>query len=173
MLDPMLRHLADPPGRPDEQIAVLVRDFQEAPHDFFCEQELHAHFYRLGYDAYPTKYPTTDGNSVTAFRHQYETIWRYSSGDRFAQRRRGSGSTATFDFAILQPYFIEHSDYLTAMNKDEQRRAKVRLPQQIETFYGNSPVQVAIEVKMAVFRNALEVTEGDVNRLEDRMLTAC
>ncbi len=161
------------PGRPDEQIAALLRDFQKAPQDFFCQQELHAHFYSLGRHALSTRYPTTDGIPVNAFHCQYETIWRYASGDRFATRNRDHGSTAMFDFAVLQKYFIEHSDYLTAMNKDEQRRAKVRLPQQIETFYGFSPVQAAIEIKMAAFRNALEVTEGDINRLEDRMLTAC
>ena len=173
MPDPVLRHLAVTPGRPDEQIAALVRDFQEAPHDFSCEQELHAHFYSLGRNAYPTKYPTTDRNHVTAFRYQYATIWRYTSGDRFTQRQHNSGSTATFDFAVLQKHFIENSDYLTVMNKDEQRRAKIRPPQKLETYYGWSPVQAAIEIKMAAFLKAMEVTEGDINRLEDRMLTAC
>ncbi len=169
---PRLTKTADTFTRPDEPIAALVRDFQMTPFDYFCEQELHAHFFGQCRNAFP-EHRTHEGIYLKAFHCQYETIWRYTGGDRFAQRQRNSGSTATFDFAVLQPYFIEHSDYLTAMNKDEQRRTQVRLPQQIETYYGWSPVQAAIEIKMAAFRNALEITEGDVNRLEGRMLTAC
>ena len=164
---------SDIPRNPDEQIAALVRDFQEASHDFLCEKELHAHFHRLGRDAYPKKYQTLDEQAMSPFRHDYETLWRYHSGDRFADRHRNSGSTATFDFALLQPYFIEHADYLTVGNKNEQQREMIRSLRPIPIYLGCSPIQAAIEIKMAARRNAHDVTAGDANRLEDRMLAAC
>ena len=162
----------DTPGSPDKQIVALVRDFQQAPYDCIDEKELHAKFFSLCRDAFP-KYYTQDGQKVAAFRYQYETVWRYRQGDRFAQRHRNVGTTATFDFAILPGGFIRMFDYLTVANKDEQRRARLRCPPESEFLYTAWAVQCAIELKMASVHNALEATEGDVNRLEDRMLTAC
>ena len=49
--------LPQQPDPPEQQIAALVRDFQNTPHDFFCEHELHAHFYRLGRDRMPNEVP--------------------------------------------------------------------------------------------------------------------
>ena len=160
------------PGSPDKQIVALVRDFQQSPLECLHEKELHAKFFSLCRDAF-AEYYTQDGQKVGAFRYQYETIWRYKQGDRFAQRHRNVGTTATFDFAILRGGFIQLSPYLTAANKDEQRRARLRCPPESEVIFTSFAVQCAVELKMASVHNALEATEGDVNRLEDRMLTAC
>jgi hypothetical protein len=156
-------------GTPDEQIAALVSDFQHVPHDFFREEELHARFYSRGQKAFP-KYSTHDGHEVSVFRYRYDTIWRYRRGDRFAQRYRTTGTTDTFDFVILRRHFIQRSQHLGVLNRDESRRASLRCPHQEEPFYTCGPVQNAIELKMASLQYAAEVTEGDLNRLEDRML---
>jgi hypothetical protein len=169
---PQLLKQADTPASPDERIAALVRDFQLTPLDFFCEPDLHAHFFGQCRNAFP-EHRTHEGIYLKTFHCQYETFWRYPSGDRFAERRVDCGSTATFDFVVLRKEFIERSDYLIAINKNELQRKMVRRQPGAEAFDAYAPVQFAIEIKMATFRSAKEVTEGDINRLEDRMLTAC
>jgi len=156
-------------GTPDEQIGALVSDFQHVPHNFFREEELHARFYSRGHATFP-KYSTYDGQEVSTFRYRYDTIWRYRRGDRFAQRYRRAGTTDSFDFVILRRYFIQRSQHIAVLNRDESRRASLRCPHQEEPFYTCGPIQYAIELKMAPLRYDPEVTEGDLNRLEDRML---
>ena len=159
MTIPRVPRPKDTPGNPEAQIAELVRVFQENPYDFFCEPELHAKFYSLCRDKFPT-FPTPDGKRVAAFRCQYGTVWRYQAGDRFAERSRNRGSTSTFDFVVLRHSFIFRSTFLKILNKDEQTRSELRPPLELEPRYKSEPVQHAIELKLAAIAGTLEVSEG-------------
>ena len=160
------------PGNPEAQIAEIVRIFQETPYDFFSEPELHARFYSLCRDKFPT-FKTSDGKSVAAFRCQYETVWRYQRGDRFSDRYHDRGTVSTFDFVVLRRGFILYSTYLTVLNKTEPLRTEFRTPPGKDQFYTSLPTQQAIELKLAHVQDKLEISEGQINRLEDRLLAAC
>ena len=173
MVRPGAIHPKETPGSPDEPIVALVRDFQRSPLACHHEKELHAYFYSLCREAFTSVYASRDQQRVSAFHYQYETIWRYRRDDRFSQRYRNVGTTATFDFAVLRGGIIQRLPFLTVVNKTELARAELRCPPEIESRYTSAIVQCAIELKMVDVHDALETTEADVNRLEDRMLAAC
>jgi hypothetical protein len=160
------------PGSPDEPIAALVRDFQQRPLECLHEPELHAKFYLTCRSQFPNC-STQDQQVVAAFRYQYETIWRYRQGDRFSQRYRNVGTTAIFDFVVLRGSHVHQFPFLTVVNKIEKERNKLRGPPGLESRYTSGIIQCVIELKMVNVQDALETTEADANRLEDRMLASC
>jgi len=164
---------AETRGNPDEPIIALIHDFQQFPLECLHERELHAKFYSMCRSAFPAICTTLDKVKVAAFHCQYETIWRYRQGDRFSQRYRGVGNTATFDFAVLRIGNIRLLPFLTVVNKTEEGRARLRCSPKEEFLYSSRLIQCAIELKMADVHSVLETTEADVNRLEDRMLSSC
>lgn len=159
------------PGNPDESIVALVREFQTAPFGFFHERELHARFYSLCHDTFPSC-QTKDDRLVPTFHHRYRTVWRYVRGHRYAQRHRDIGSPGVFDFVVLRYGDILNLPYTTVLNETELHRATRRAPPE----YGDMArelVQCAVELKLAETLETAETTVGDVARLEDRMMTAC
>ena len=80
---------------PDEPIATLVRDFQQAPHSFFCERELHAHFYCVARDAFPC----------------WETIERVARGGPNAIFLMEDHTFEHFMQAIFLPVLLDRSRY--------------------------------------------------------------
>jgi hypothetical protein len=154
----------------ENAIQQLVSDFYVRPHDFFHEQELHTHFYGLCREKLGTEV-TSDHCEVSLFRHEYETIWRYSRkknkyGKRYDQ---GRGTKAgTFDFAILSREFVKTNSYLTVVNKDEDRRANLRTTHARDRC--SPAIDIGIEFKMAHLAKSLRVRRGDVNKLSEGML---
>jgi hypothetical protein len=59
------------------------------------------------------------------------------------------------------------------VNKIEKERKKLRCPLGLESRYTSGLIQCVIELKMVNVQDALETTEADANRLEDRMLASC
>jgi len=145
--------------------------FQEAPLDCFCPAELHASFYLGCRDAFPI-YRTRDGYPVAAFRAQYLTVWRYQDGERYAQRYRSRGKPGTLDFVVLREEFIVRSDLVTVLNGAEHHRNELRPSTAQQSSCSSWPVQCAVELKMAQFRDELAIDEGEANRLEIAMMDA-
>lgn len=155
--------------RLEQAIVELVQEFYDRPQDFFHEQELHTQFHagsreRLG------KAVTRDGRTVSLLRHEYETLWRYSrKKDQYRHRYDGGVGTkaATIDFALLAADFVGSHDYLTVVNKDDERRARLRSQLDLVA------IQAGIEFKMAHVRSALYVDRSAIRSFQKEMEIDC
>ena len=136
----------------------LGAEFQENPREYFHENDIHAKFWNLGKGEFE-KAETNDEEpeeaiTIDLFRHEYNTIWRYSrkgeGGDghdfngSFKRRYWGEPSAGcglpkasepsvnskagNFDFALLNNKFVSEHDALTVINKDESLRKDLRKP---------------------------------------------
>jgi hypothetical protein len=162
--------LSGEPGQLDQQIAALVTDFQQTPGTFFCEEELQAEFYSRCRGEFPA-YPTFDQQQVATFRYKYRTSLRYRSGDRFAEGHASKGSFTAFDFVLLRRESVSCAPYITIANNEARRlypSGTLLVPSEAQW-----AVQAAIELKLVAFQEDRTTSEAAVNRLEDRMLTAC
>lgn len=155
----------------EDQIVTLVRDYQSSWQDFFCEAELHAHFYHQCRAAFP-RYRNKDGIETTSIHHRYETFWRYVDGDRFAKRHQSLGDYATFDFVFLRDVFIQTSSLRGLTNRYEPAKALARNYPGTDMQTRDIAIVCAIEIKLASPGEDGEVDRYDINRLEDRMLDA-
>ena len=147
---------------------------QENPYEFFCEPELHAKFYSLCRDKFPT-FDTPDGKRVAAFRSQYDTVWRYQAGDRFAERPPGTAALSRPRLRGTPPKL--HQSFVLPNGPGTRMSDfgwSTRLQPEQEPRYKSEPVQAGHRAEASGHvQNLLEVSEGQVNRLEDRLLASC
>jgi hypothetical protein len=166
----------------DTAIVSLVRIFRSAPHDSFHEKELHSVFFSLARQFFQNA-QTTDGFQVSLLRQEFETIWLYqkkntTSPFSFRYPEQGQGVRATtgcFDFALLQKTFVEQHDLITVINKHEPSRRHLRPPP--GQLWANNQCSVAldsaVEFKMAHRRPQLDISQAQINDLQDGMVLDC
>jgi hypothetical protein len=153
-----------------EKIGRLVAEFQACPWEYFHEKDLHSRFAGLCHGAFGSAKPTDRDFEVDLFRQEYDTVWRYyRAGEKaFAERYAREGTTAALDFAVLSPEFVRTHEWLTVVNKDENRRASLR-----RANAPNPAIDIGIEFKMIHFRTTDFVQESDVTTLRKGMLEDC
>jgi hypothetical protein len=155
----------------EDLIAQLVHQFNDAPSQFFHEEELHGVFFGLCRGNFPLVH-TRDNHEVHLFRHEYDTIWRYARRDPepYTERLTDRGVTACFDFALLSQGFVQQHELLTVINKHEARRLGLRQNPWWTEQGPSAVIDVGIEFKMAHRRHQMDIAQGQVNALRAGML---
>ncbi len=98
-----------------EAVNRLVADFQSNPQKYFAEAELQYEFYSIlkTLKAVNTSLQTRDGVTVATVHPEYPSVNR-------VQLKSGKGYRTWFDVAILNPSFINSSDYKTVWARNER-----------------------------------------------------
>lgn len=182
----------------------LGEEFQENPREYFHENDIHAKFWNLGKGKFGTAKTNDDkpeeAITIDLFRHEYNTIWRYSrKGDNKSQDFNGSfkrrywgesgesgeseekenSKTGCFDFALLNDRFVRNHDEFTVINKEEPLRNALRkLDLKNPTNLDKRPVKnkavlVGVEFKMIHFGQVKKVTNGVFESFIDGMNADC
>jgi hypothetical protein len=143
-------------------IRKTVNKFREHPCIFFSEMDIHSYLY---YCLYSTKFEvkTTDGVITSCLHKEYPTNFRYSKETMEDYGLSKKGVRGHFDFAILNPQFIQEFSIVDIMNKsigDPEARSRNKDKFRNELFS-------AIELKYVVnnSRKFIVEVEKDVKKL--------
>lgn len=146
----------------NDGIRKTINKFREHPSIFFSEMDIHSYLY---YCLYSTRFEvkTKDGVITSCLHKEYPTNFRYSKETMEDYGLTKKGVRGHFDFAILNPKFIQESSIANVMNKsirDTEDRSKIK-----DKF--RKELVSAIELKYVVnnSRKFIEEVEKDIKKL--------
>jgi hypothetical protein len=146
----------------NDGIRKTVNKFREHPWIFFSEMDIHSYLYHC---LYSTRFEvkTSDGVITSCLHKEYPTNFRYSKETMEDYGLSRKGVRGHFDFAILNPLFIQDFSIAHIMNKsigDTEVRSRNRDKFRNELFS-------AIELKYVVnnSRKFIEEVEKDIKKL--------
>ncbi|MGD0978598.1 MAG: hypothetical protein ABR962_05585 [Candidatus Bathyarchaeia archaeon] len=98
-------------------IRKTVNKFREQPCIFFSEMDIHSYLY---YCLYSTRFEvkTADGAVTSCLHKEYPTHFRYSKETMEDYGFTKKGVRGHYDFAILNPQFVEESRIASIVNKN-------------------------------------------------------
>jgi hypothetical protein len=143
-------------------IKKTVNKFREHPRIFFSEMDIHSYLY---YCLYSTRFEvkTSDGVITSCLHKEYPTNFRYSKETMEDYGLSKKGVRGHFDFAILNPQFIQEFSIANIMNKsighpEARSRNKDKFTNELFS---------AIELKYVVnnSRKFIEEVEKDIKKL--------
>jgi hypothetical protein len=143
-------------------IKKTVNKFREYPYIFFSEMDIHSYLY---YCLYSTKFEarTIDGVITSCLHKEYPTNFRYSKETMEDYGLSKQGVRGHFDFAILNPLFLQEFNIENITNKnirETENRSKNK-----DKF--KNELLSAIEIKYVVnnSRKFIEDVEKDTKKL--------
>ena len=113
-------------------IRKTVNKFREYPYIFFSEMNIHSYLYHC---LYSTKLEarTLDGVITSCLHKEYPTNFRYSKETMEDYGLSKQGVRGHFDFAILNPHFIQEFNIESVENKNiRETEARVRNKEKFE-----------------------------------------
>ena len=143
-------------------IKRTVNKFREHPCIFFSEMDLHSYLYHC---LYTTRFEakTRDGVTTSCLHKEYPTNFRYSKKTMEDYGLSKKGVRGHFDFAVLNPQFIQENRLASVENKnvgDPEARSK-------NADKVRNELLAAIELKYVVnnSRKFIAEVEKDINKL--------
>jgi hypothetical protein len=143
-------------------IRKTVNKFREQPHIFFSETDIHSYLYHC---LYSTRFEakTKDGVTTSCLHKEYPTNFRYSKETMEDYGLTQRGVRGHFDFAVLNPQFIQQNSIATIENKNiRETEAKAKSKDKLK-----NELLTAIELKYVVNDNRkfIDEVEKDIKKL--------
>jgi len=143
-------------------IRKAVNKFREHPCIFFSEMDIHSYLY---YCLYSTRFEsrTHDGVITSCLHKEYPTNFRYSKETMEDYGLSKKGVRGHFDFAVLNPHFIQENSIASVENKNiGYPEARSRNKDEFR-----NELLAAIELKYVVDnrRKFIEEVENDIKKL--------
>jgi hypothetical protein len=146
----------------NDGIRKTVTKFREHPRIFFSEMDIHSYLYHCLYST-RLEAKTKDGVTTSCLHKEYPTNFRFNKETMEDYGLTKKGVRGHFDFAVLNPQFIQENSIATVENKnirgtETKSKSEDKLRNELLT---------AIELKYVVnnSRKFINEVEKDIKKL--------